>query len=324
MSESPEFNALVAKATVAAAAERFDEALEDYERALALAPANAQLHHNVGVLLARRGDLAGAESHFLEAERLHPASPVSSLAIGHLCFGAGRIGDAAAAFERALRRAPDSFEASCNLGLSLHALGESARALPMVARARARLPFAENLFRAHFEALHALGRIEEADRAFLQFAAGAAPSAWLAATGLRWARTSAHAELEPKFLAAVANWHYELPDLRWLSEIMRSMQYFDFSREEIARLYRSYNALMQKSAGRSPALAPKAARQDGRLRVGYLSSDFRRHVMGDLMLRVFSCHDRSQFEILAYSMLPEAIEDAWTDRLREAATTLSR
>lgn len=184
MNDSRELDALLARAASAAAAARIDDALEAYRRALVLAPANAQLHHNVGVALSRRGDLAAAESHLLEAERLDPTSPVSSLAVGHVCFSAGRMGDAARAFERALRRAPESFEASCNLGLSLQALGESARALPMLARARERLPSVEALFRAHFEALQALGKFEDADRAFLEFEAAAAPSAWLVATGL--------------------------------------------------------------------------------------------------------------------------------------------
>ncbi|MDE2004384.1 MAG: tetratricopeptide repeat protein [Betaproteobacteria bacterium] len=316
MNDSHELDALLTRAAAAAAAGRIDEAVEGYQRALVLAPANARLHHNIGVALSRRGDLAGAESHLLEAERLDPTSPVSSLAVGHLCFNAGRMGDAARAFERALRRAPDSFEASCNLGLSLQALGESARALPMLAHARERLPSAEVLFRAHFEALQALGRIEEADQAFLAFEAAAAPSAWLAATGLFWARTSVHAELEAKYLAMAASLEYALPDLRWLSKIMQSIQYFDVTREQMARLYRRYDALMQQLAGSAVATREASAGHDGRLRVGYLSNDFRRHVMGELILRLFSSHDRGRFEIFAYSLLPEAAEDTLTATIR--------
>jgi len=181
----------------------------------------------------------------------------------------------------------------------------------------ARLPLNEGLFRAHFEALRSSGKSEEADRAFLEFEAGAAPSAWLAATGLRWARTSGHVDLETKYLAMVSNWQYELPDLRWLSEIVRSMQYFDFSREEIGRLYRRYNALMQQGAPTAPAIKSRSAPNDGRLRLGYLSNDFRRHVMGDLIHKILGCHDRSRFEIFAYSLLPAGNEDAWTARIRE-------
>ena len=316
MNDSRELDALLARAAAAAAAGRIDEALVGYRRALALAPANAQLHHNIGVTLSRRGELAGALGHLLEAERLDPTSAVSSLAVGHAYFNAGRMSDATQAFERALQRAPDSFEASCNLGLSLQALGESARALPMLARARERLPLVEALFRAHFEALQALGRTEEADQAFLEFEAAATPSAWLAATGLLWARTSVRADLEAKYLAMAVQWEYELPDLRSLSKIMRSIQYFDLTRAQMARLYRSYDALMQQVAGRAVATREASAGCGGRLRVGYLSNDFRRHVMGELVLRLFSCHDRGRFEIFAYSSLPEAAEDASTARIR--------
>ena len=318
MHDLPEFDALLTEAAAAAESGRIDDALAAYQRAAALLPSNPGLHHNIGVLLARRGDVGGAVEHLIEAERLNPHSPVSSLALGHTCFGTGRIADAAAAFERALQRAPNSQEATDNLGLTLHALGESTRALPILAQARVRRPFAENIFRAQFEALQAMDRLEEADEAFLQFQSGAAPSAWLAATGLRWARMSAHAEFEAKYVSMAAALRYTLPDFRWLAALIGSVQYFDFRRADIAKLYRSYNALMQQLAGGAPAGISHSVRTSGPLRVGYLSSDFRRHVMGDLMLGVFACHDRGRFEVFAYSLLPETLEDATTARFRAA------
>jgi len=312
----PDFDALLNRAAAAAESGRYDEALDAYQRALALSPSNPGLHHNIGVLLGRRGDMLHAEEHLLAAERLNPRSPVSSLALGHICFGAGRLAEAAQAFERALQRSPGSQEAADNLGLTLHALGESARALPILAQARVRRPLAENIFRAQFEALTAMNRLEEADQAFLEFQSGAPPSAWLAAIGMRWARMGTHAEVEARYVAMAASWHYTPPDLRWLAAMMEWIQYFDFSRDEFAKLYRSYNALMQPIAEGGPARMVRSSRAAGRLRVGYLSGDFRRHVMGDMMLNVFACHDRSRFEVFAYSLLPEALEDATTARFR--------
>jgi len=157
-----------------------------------------------------------------------------------------------------------------------------------------------------------LANAAESDREFLKLQAGAPPSAWLAKTGLLWARTSAYRQFEPKFVAMAANWNYEPSDLPSLAEIIGSIQYFDFSREQIARLYRAYNTLMQRSAERATAKGSRSPRSKRRLRIGYLSSDFRRHVMGDLMLRVLRCHDRSRFEINAYSLLPRALEDAYS------------
>jgi Tfp pilus assembly protein PilF len=68
---SPEFDELLTQAAVAAAAGRIEESLEGYRRALELAPENAQLHHNVGVLLARHGDLSEGISLKRNACMLH-------------------------------------------------------------------------------------------------------------------------------------------------------------------------------------------------------------------------------------------------------------
>ncbi len=61
------------------------------------------------------------------------------------------------------------------------------------------------------------------------------------------------------------------------------------------------------SAGQSPGtrgaprrLARKA--EDGRLRIGYVSSDFRDHAMSHLTLGLYGMHDRSRFSIHAYSL----------------------
>ena len=45
---------------------------------------------------------------------------------------------------------------------------------------------------------------------------------------------------------------------------------------------------------------PKAATREGRLRLGYLSSDLREHAVGHLMAEVFGLHDRSKIELFAY------------------------
>src|SRR6185369_5344757 len=42
-----------------------------------------------------------------------------------------------------------------------------------------------------------------------------------------------------------------------------------------------------------------------RLRIGYLSADFRNHATGHLMKSVFGLHDRKGFEVFAYSFGPD-------------------
>lgn len=196
--------------------------------------------------------------------------------------------------------------------------------LPGLALARKRWPRDEPLFRAQFEALDALGEFGAADRAFVEFAATAVPSAWLLATGLRWSRESVQAGYEDWFRQAIVGWRFEPRDLPDLAAIVRVMQYFDFSREELHALYRRYDALMHGAIAHMPRSEAKPMPRRNRLRVGYLSADFRRHVMGDLMLDVMSRHDRQRFDILAYSLLAEASEDATTTRFRKCCNDFVR
>lgn len=49
-----------------------------------------------------------------------------------------------------------------------------------------------------------------------------------------------------------------------------------------------------------PAPPPAAERKTGRLRIGYVSSDFREHAVGFAMTDVLETHSKAQFEIFAY------------------------
>ncbi len=56
-------------------------------------------------------------------------------------------------------------------------------------------------------------------------------------------------------------------------------------------------------------------RPDRRLRVGYLSPDFRCHCVAQFMMPVLAAHDRSQFVLVGYSDVPPNRRDAITDEI---------
>lgn len=205
------------------------------------------------------------------------------------------------------------------------ALTEYRELLPALTRLRIRQPRDEALFRAQFEALSALGDFGAVDRIFAEFAANSAPTAWLLAMGLRWSRESVQAGYEDWFRQAIVGWRFEQTDLPELAGIVRLMQYFDFSRDELYVLYRRYDALMQEAVAHAPGIARRQVRGSGsRLRIGYVSADFRRHVMGDLMLEIIARHDRRRFDVRAYSLLAEPLEDATTAKFRECCDDFVR
>lgn len=51
----------------------------------------------------------------------------------------------------------------------------------------------------------------------------------------------------------------------------------------------------------------------GRLRIGYVSGDFRDHATAHLIRKLFHVHDRSRFEIIAYALQPGDGSDYWRD-----------
>lgn len=55
-------------------------------------------------------------------------------------------------------------------------------------------------------------------------------------------------------------------------------------------------------------LTTVAADQPQRIRIGYLSADFRAHAMGGLVHGLFAHHDRTRFEVFAYSLVEAADE----------------
>ena len=83
--------------------------------------------------------------------------------------------------------------------------------------------------------------------------------------------------------------------------------------EELFAAHRGYEKLL---AGIEP-LAERVEKSHEKIRVGYLSPDFRRHVMFSFIYGLFVRFDRAHFEVYAYSL---AEEDGFTAALKEHAT----
>lgn len=302
------------------------EALSAYDRAIAAQPFLAQAHFNRAVALSRQGRADDARAGFRTALSLNPGWVAAMLALGHLEFHRARYGDAEAWFKRAVEAEPNSAEAHCNLGWSQLQQLHPGRALPALRRARELAPQSELPWFGVRRALTMLGREPEAVADFLQFEKDAAPSAQVIAAGLGTARLVPGDELERRYLPMALDWTYGAADLDALHNIVGALANFDVAPEAALALYRSYDRLAQASRSNVDDLA-QAPVQDGgdRLRIGYLSADFRNHVMGRIMEEVINRHDGAGFEIRLYSLAPPSGgEDDLTARLRERTAGLTR
>jgi protein O-GlcNAc transferase len=307
----------IARAAELAALGRHAEAVTIYDALLRDEPEQPELHYNRAVALFRSGAQAEAEQAFLRAGVLRPRWGAPPLALGQLYGDAGRYADAERCFRVAAALAPELSVAHRNLGLTLLRRARTAEALPSLRRARELLPNDEGSWLLLRNALIECGREQEALEDFLRFEPHATISAKVIGVGFAVARWLADEAFEQKYVRLALDWPFTAADTQVLASIVAGLQYYDVTREDILRVYRRYDELMQAHR-QGPDLATAArAHENGRpLRVGYVSADFRNHVMGWIMLEVISRHDRRRFEPYAYSLAATRLEDATTDAFR--------
>ena len=167
-------------------------------------------------------------------------------------------------------------------------MGDHAAALASVEEAQARTektretrPFRHRLALAEAHAAYMLARADESSRAYREAAD--------LADDLR-ARTEAY------------------------SSHLLALHNTAIGQEELFAAHRGYEKLL---AGVEP-LAECAWKNHEKIRIGYLSPDFRRHVMFSFIYGLFVRFDRAHFEVCAYSLAEE--EDGFTAALKERAT----
>ena len=90
------------------------------------------------------------------------------------------------------------------------------------------------------------------------------------------------------------------------------------SEETCALIARQIGRCVTADTFRAVVHGPVAGRADGRLRVGYLSPDFREHPAAQCHWRQLQLHDRSRFDVFAYSLRDEGPSKA-RQRIIESA-----
>ena len=311
---------------------RTPEALEAVDRALALKPDHAEALFLQGILLTDLQQLAAAKASY-DHLLLQRPDHVEALNNRGLLAWAARDADAALAdYSSALAANPGHVPSLTNRALVLGAVGRSAEALFDYDRLLAMAPGDAELWNRHGATLRALGRDREALESFDR-ALRLKPDFATALTNrgyLRWVVERRHAEAMADLAQALAL----EPDQPWLEgEILYlKMQGADWdgfaqARDALAagvaagrqvvrpfawqaisadpfslqQCSRIFAAAEFPPAPRLARMAARASSREGeRLRIGYLSADFREQATSYLMAGGYEAHDRGEFEIFAF------------------------
>jgi tetratricopeptide (TPR) repeat protein len=106
-----------------------EEAIAAYRSALALDPAHADAHVNLGRLLHEAGDAAEASTHYEAALAARPDHAVAAFNLGVAEEDLRRLPEALLAYQRAVRLDPKNADAHYNAAALAERLGRTAEAL---------------------------------------------------------------------------------------------------------------------------------------------------------------------------------------------------
>src|SRR5262252_4380231 len=264
---------------------RAAEALEAFERSLALAPRNAETLYNLGNARLALGDYDAALSCYDRALALRPDHAGALNNRGNALAALRRATDALASFDRAIALAPNLAEAYSNRADALLTLRRPEEALASADRALAlRRGFADAL-NSRGNALRALKRYDEAARAFGE----------LAGAGPRF--DHALGELVDSELRACDWTHFEehaAQVVAAISEGRRAALPWEFlgvSGSGSAQLKCAQTFVAERYPTSTAPLWRGERYHHDRIRIAYLSADFHEHATAHLTAGLFEAHD---------------------------------
>jgi protein O-GlcNAc transferase len=290
------------------------------ERVVALDPGYAAAHYNFGSVLLVCGDLARAEAELRRAIELDPHNANAHNNLASVLIHANRKSEALALLEHARTFAPDSVDVLTNLGILLRNVGRIDEAKVALERAVTLAPQSASAWNNYGNVFLETGDADMAQTAFaraIELRPDFADACSNLGNALKNAgRIEAALDAYRRALAcdpANANAHGNL--------VYATMFATDDGmaiRAEAERYAAQHDAPLVAASVRH-ANVPDPAR---RLRIGYVSPDFRNHCQSLFTLPLFTHHDHAAFEIVCYAsvMQPDdtttrlvAAVDAWRD-----------
>jgi protein O-GlcNAc transferase len=295
---------------------RTEDAIPHYREALKQDPKNTATLTSLGSALARTGRFAEAEPHFRAVLRRHPKLAEAHGNLGNLLLGLGRLADAEAAFRRACELDPGSAASHADLANVLHGLGRLEAAAEAARKAASLGP---DLPAAH----HVLGNILAAQARMTDAAAayGEAlrlqPSAPLTQHNLGNVLGSIGRASEADRCYRLAR--RDAPGFAMAhSSLLLNLNYLpDRSADSVAAEHRLWDMVHGGAVDTRPRTYETDLSIDRRLRIGYVSGDFRHHPVGYFIEPLLDRHDHIQNEIFCYARVGRP--DDFTDRLRPLA-----
>jgi len=324
---------------------RLDEARDFYRQALQRQPRHFSALHLLGVLAAQSKEPQRAVELIAEALSIEPRSAPAHNNYGNALRELGRHEAALRSFDTAIQLNPGYAEAYCNRGLVLAELKRHDAAIQNFGQALVFRPHSAETHMSRGNSLRELGQYEAAVAGYEQAIAlkpgyaEAHAARGIALFGLKrydeaLAGYDAALKIKPDLenldglrlytKLQICDWSGLDAEVAWVTAKIARGEAATFplcamALSDSAALHRRTAELwVRHEFPSNPALA-EIPRYTGheRIRIGYFSADFREHAVSSLMAGLFESHDRSRFELTAFSLGRE-VRDGMRARIEKA------
>jgi predicted O-linked N-acetylglucosamine transferase (SPINDLY family) len=293
---------------------RRDEAIALIDKAIAIAP-TAAMYANLGHVFHSCGELEAAATLFRHACELDPANAEFHNNLGSALHDQGKLSEAINTFLQAIALQPDHAGAYCNMGVAAYDLGHLDEAIRCYQTALSLDPDSAIAHNNLGNALRAIGNYDDAAPHF-ERAIALAPDYALAWSNLgNLVREQGQAEQAAELYRQSLALNPQQPGVH-SNLLFTLLSLADASPDDIFAEHRRFADRFE--APLRPDWRQHDNRRDAnkRLKLGYVSGDFRDHAVAYFFEPILAGHDRTQIEVFCYYNNFE--QDAVTQRIAAA------
>jgi predicted O-linked N-acetylglucosamine transferase (SPINDLY family) len=291
----------------------FVAAEQIYRKVLVHDTNNADALHLLGVLLRQTGHVRTGIDLLRRAVDANPNIAQFRNHLGEAMRDMGQADEAADTFRAAIQMAPNYAEAHNNLGSVLHDLRQLPQSVAAFRKAIALTPDLPDFHSNLGNVLLDLGRVDEA--------AGECRAAIRLNPNFVEAHNNLGNALAEQGLVDEALDHYRTAatlvpsfQIAWANFLFKMQMSDRYDGAAILEEHRNWNQQCAQPLSQNIAPHTNSREPERRLRIGYVSQDFRDHPVGRFLLPLLANHDREQFEPICFA--DGVTFDDYTHRLR--------
>ena len=260
----------------------FEEAEQILEKCIKLEPRRADVHYELGIVCAALGNRTKAQMCFHVVLSIDPENSLARLALGNLFQSVGRYDESVEQYDITIEQDENVTRALNAKGVALRKVGRFDEALDSISKSKDFDPENVETLNVLGASYQTIGDIDKATECYY-----------------RAVQLDPNSEPAHKCLLFVALNHPRLT----------SQEFYD--------IHLQVRGHFNKPDFTKKTFPDRDRNTSRRLKVGYVSSDFRTHVVSMNVLPVIANHEHEAFEVFLYGQVEFA--DGVTDSFKEYA-----